>query len=139
MFIGHTCKFLCIFKKTIFVQFSFYVNCVQTNFIVSHVQLIYIVFTTMFIRHTCFFLSFSPQYFYRNFSFLYSLFFFETLVIQTNFIVSHLQLFYIIFYYNVYRSNVKIFEVSSLCIFYRNKLSLMKTPIRVEMLENMKL
>ena len=60
-------KFALYFYGKIYLQFLFCVNLViQTNFIVSHIQFIYIAFTTMFIRHTCNFLSFFSQYFYRK-------------------------------------------------------------------------
>ena len=61
MFIGHTHKnflSLFVFWEIFFFLYSF-LHLVWTNFIRSHVQLIYIVLLQCFIRHTCYFLSFS--------------------------------------------------------------------------------
>ena len=91
-------KFLSlVIYRTIFLNsFYFLLNLVQTSFISSHVQFIYIGFTSMFIRHTCYLLS-SPLSIFTEIFFSHKFTFFETLVIQTNFIISHLQYLCIIF------------------------------------------
>ena len=120
MFIGHTFKissfFLCLFIGNFFLYrffhiFLHFLHLVQTIFIVSLVQFIYIGLLQCFIRHTCYSSRFSLVILQKKFfvQFCYS------------FTVSQIQLFSSIlyfhtcnsfislFYNNVYRSHVQIF------------------------------
>ena len=114
-------------QKKLFLYSSFTFS--LTSFIGSHVQFIYIGILQCFIRHTCYSLRFSLVILQKTFfvQFCYS------------FTVSQIQLFSPIlyfqtcnsfislFYYNVYPSHGQFLRFL-LCIFHRNKSSLMRTP-----------
>ena len=88
---------------------------------------LYRFFTTMFIRHTRNSLGFSPQYFYQKnfvqFSFCFK---FSYLDQFYSFTLAILLYHFLPQCSSVTRANFLSFF---LCIFYRNKFSLMRTPI----------
>ena len=80
-------SFLIFLQNIFFVQCLFYVNLVQTNFIVYHMYNSFISFITMFIRHTFYFKFLLFVILQKQC--LHSFYFLVNLVIQTNFIFSH--------------------------------------------------
>ena len=82
------------------------------NFIVSHVQFIHIVFSTMFIRHMCYFLNFSPSYFYRK-NFLHSFLFFCKFSYLDHFYRFICAILFYNFCHIVYPSNGQILRLIS--------------------------
>ena len=109
-----------------FFKFLHYVFLyIQTNLIMSSMQLFHISFTTMFFVTSAILRFFLCIFIGENFAQevishkkTFCIVSFANSVIQTNFIVSNVQFFHIIFYHNVYPSHVQFLRFF-LCIFYR--------------------